>query len=86
MDKINEMMYGINNRANWGGIFTELVDPEKKHLGDTCKSTLKSLRDRPKTPQILKDIDELEEKLKEISDVVTGGTIFELFFCLKSRL
>ncbi|WP_233897212.1 hypothetical protein [Tenacibaculum piscium] len=86
LTKIENELYGINNRVNWGGIFTELVDPEKKYLGDTCKSTLKSLKDRPKTPQILKDIDELEEKLKEISDVVTGGSVFELFFCLRRLL
>ncbi|HTO14147.1 MAG TPA: hypothetical protein VLZ83_00115 [Edaphocola sp.] len=84
---IHKEFYGIDNRANWGGIFKELVPPNQKYLADACKESLKALRNKQETPEILKKIKELEGELREMKkDVITGGSIFELFFCLRRLL
>ena len=85
-EKINKKLYGINNRANWGGVFKELVPPNQKYLADACEESLKTLKNKQKTPDILKKIKELEGELREMKDVITGGSIFELFFCLRRLL
>lgn len=87
LEEFENKFYNINNRPNWGGIFKCVAPYNKNLLVDACNDSLKSLRNMPKDSEIQKRINELEQDLKELkSDVITGGSVFEVLFCFKKML
>jgi len=86
----------IDNRANWGGIFGYVYSSQEREFVKSSKISIAFMEDYltknsseiiyEKYEQGKKDIADIQADIDSMGRVITGGSIFELLFCLRRIL
>ncbi len=94
IDKIIDDFYGVNNRANWGGIYGYAYSTQERGIVKAIKTSIAFIEDSlislkltfEEYEQGVKDIAEMQAEIDSMGRVITGGSIFERLFCLRRVL